>query len=156
MTFAKEDYTNRLKEKDRSFEQQLNVVNEANRVALVKLQLQIDQLNNNVATEKLHSQERLRLQEKRLTESHEDDLREHDKDVERLREDIRTQKTSLNLAHRQELSLLEQKLQNEKTRLAMQHQKDAAQLRFVAEELKRALVVRDHYKGLKDRDLAGR
>jgi hypothetical protein len=51
MTFAKEDYTNRLKEKDRSFEQQLNVVNEANRVALVKLQLQIDQLNNNVATE---------------------------------------------------------------------------------------------------------
>jgi hypothetical protein len=54
------------------------------------------------------------------------------------------------------LSLLEQKLQNEKTRLAMQHQKDAAQLRFVAEELKRALVVRDHYKGLKDRDLAGR
>jgi myosin heavy subunit len=156
MTSAKEDYTNRLKEKDRSFEQQLNAVNEANRVALVKLQLQIDQLNNDVATEKLHSQERLRLQEKRLTEAHEDDLREHDKDVERLREDIRTQKTSLSLAHTQELSLLEQKLQNEKTRLAMQHQKDAAQLRFVAEELKGALVVRDHYKGLKDRDLAGR
>ncbi|KAF1828845.1 hypothetical protein BDW02DRAFT_200369 [Decorospora gaudefroyi] len=152
MASAKEDYTNRLREKDRGFEQQLSGVHEANRVGLQRLQLQINQLTADLEQEKARSREQLRLQKARLDKEHEDDLRQHDEDLERAREE----KESLVIAHRQELWRLEENLKTEKKKLAIEHQKDTAQLRSVAEELKGALVVRDHYKGLKDRDLASR
>jgi len=120
------------------------------------LKQQIVRLKSELTREKGLSEERLRLQKESLDEEHEHDLDEHDDYLADLKKDHETQMTDLVKAHAQQMQQLQHRLQSEKVLLDKKRDEELARLRSQREELKVALVVRDHFKGLKDRELTAR
>ncbi|KAI4664969.1 uncharacterized protein J4E79_003268 [Alternaria viburni] len=123
---------------------------------ITELKQQIDFLTDEITRAKRSAEEQLRVQRVTLKAEHEHDLLMHDKDVKKLRKELQIQKTSLTEAHTQELQQLQERSQSEKVELDKKHDEEMARLRSQREELKVALVVRDHFKGLKDRELTAR
>ncbi|KAI4691765.1 hypothetical protein J4E81_007292 [Alternaria sp. BMP 2799] len=133
----------------------LRLRNEKN-ATITDLKQQIDLLTDGITRAKKSAEEQLSVQKATLKAEHEHDLLMHDEDVKKLRRELHMQKSSLTKAHTQELQQLQERSQSEKVELDKKHDEEMARLRSQREELKVALVVRDHFKGLKDRELTAR
>ncbi|KAI4693069.1 uncharacterized protein J4E88_001440 [Alternaria novae-zelandiae] len=133
----------------------LRLRNEKN-ATITDLKQQIDLLTDGITRAKKSAEEQLSVQMATLKAEHEHDLLMHDEDVKKLRRELHMQKTNLTKAHTQELQQLQERSQSEKVELDKKHDEEMARLRSQREELKVALVVRDHFKGLKDRELTAR